>query len=235
MTKSDLSRLARRWLPHLAAAVALGVLLAWDHEAFAAISGFRSAFLDWLTGRISQLRGATFPAIIAVLMIVAGFIGRKRTILRAGAAVLLTVLLAGVIACVMKELIARPGPTTDVAQAGASWLDGRYGRFPSSHSAITFGAASTLTAFVPSLAVPSFVFAVLASYERIYRGTHFPSDVFAGIWIGLITARFVRGRLARKGWIDERMLARPAKPLKESAAPEWRNEKRVKGDQEPAS
>jgi membrane-associated phospholipid phosphatase len=49
----------------------------------------------------------------------------------------------------------------------------------------------------------------------LYRGTHYPSDIFAGIWIGLVTARFVLARLARRGWLVELAPARSERPAGE--------------------
>jgi membrane-associated phospholipid phosphatase len=201
----------RRWLPHVAAGIVLGVLLIWDRPVYAAIGGFRSPFLTWLTDRVSQLRGATFPAVVGLLLIAIGLTARKARLRRAGAAMVLTILLAGGITTVMKVLIDRPGPAVEEpARPGESWLDSRFGRFPSTHSAALFGAASTLAAFVPGAGVLGYTVAVLVCHERIYRGTHFPSDIFAGIWIGLVVARFVVAQLARRGWMDDLVPARPA-------------------------
>jgi undecaprenyl-diphosphatase len=120
----------------------------------------------------------------------------------------------------------------DVVRPGESWLDARFGRFPSSHSAIMFGSASVLAAFVPAAAVPGYTFAVLVCHERIYRGTHFPSDIFAGIWIGLMIARFMIARLTRRGWMDDLVPARPQPRALEVAAYAWAEEKRKAADGE---
>jgi membrane-associated phospholipid phosphatase len=226
MKSSEARRLAGRWLPHIGAAIVLSALLVWDRQLFGAVDGFRSPFLDWLTDRVAQLRGATFPAALSVLMIAIGLVGRWRQIRRAGTAMLLTVLLAGAVTSAMKEIIDRPGPDPDAVVAGESWFDAHYGRFPSSHSAITFGAASALSSFVPGAAMPGFALAVLVSYERVYRGTHFPSDIFAGIWIGLVTARFVVAQLARRGWQDEPVPAPPENPSNDSILYGWVYKKR---------
>jgi undecaprenyl-diphosphatase len=214
----------------------LAVVLGWDRELFAAIEGFRSPFLTWLTDWVSQLRGATFPCALGLLLIAIGLIARRTRLRRAGVAVVLTIVLAGTITSIMKEVIARPGPEVDDAVPGHdTWLDARFGRFPSSHSAITFGAASALTAFAPAAAAPAYVFAVLVCHERLYRGTHFPSDIFAGIWIGLVAARFVIAKLARRGWLDDLAPERPARPTCEASELAWKDEGLVPGDQDPVA
>jgi membrane-associated phospholipid phosphatase len=139
---------------------------------------------------------------------------------------LLTVLLTGAITSVMKEAIARPGPIPDSPLVtGRSLFDERFGRFPSSHSAMTFGAASAVAAFLPAAAVPAFVLAVLVCYERLYRGTHFPSDIFAGIWIGLVSAQFVIAQLARRrAWRADLARERADRRAREAAAGAWPDE-----------
>jgi len=233
MTSAELSGIAKRWLPHIIASIVLGVLLVWDRETYAAIEGFRSPFLTWLTDWVSDLRGAAFPAVVGLVLIGIGLIGRKSRFRRAGAAVTLTVLLSGTITMVMKEIIARPGPEVDDAvKSSVSWLDARFGRFPSGHAAVTFAAASVLAAFVPAAAVPGFTVAVLVCHERIYRGTHFPSDIFAGIWIGVVVARFMIAQLARRGWLDDPVPERPYPRPLEAAAYAWAEDKRKGGDGE---
>jgi membrane-associated phospholipid phosphatase len=233
MTSAERYALARRWLPHLFASIVLAALLVWDKPINAAIEDFRFPFLTWLSYWVSQLRGATFPAAVGLILMAVGWTAKKVRLRRAGAAMILTILLAGVITTVMKEIIARPGPdVTDVVRPGESWLDARFGRFPSSHSAIMFGSVSVLAAFVPAAAVPGYAFAVLVCHERIYRGTHFPSDIFAGIWIGLVIARFMTASLRRRGWMDDAIPARAETREPAVAAYAWAEEKPKLGDGE---
>jgi membrane-associated phospholipid phosphatase len=227
--------LARRWLPHAAAAIVLGCLLAWDQPVFRLINGCRSPFLDSFTARIGQLHGAALPAMVGLLLVAGGFIFKRRRVRRAGTALVLTMLLAGTITSALKVIVARPGPGGDIALEGESWFDARFGRFPSSHSAITFGAASALGAFVPAAAVPGFAFAALVSYERIYRNTHFPSDVFAGIWIGLVAARFVLSQLARRGWAEDFAKTRSRQSTTDTVSNRWTEDRRVEHDREPVA
>jgi undecaprenyl-diphosphatase len=211
MTPEARSRFVRRWGLQLGAAIVLAVLLVWDRQVFAAVQGFRSPFLTWLTDRVSQLHGATFPAAVGLLLIAIGIAAKQVRLRRAGLAMILAVIISGAVTSAMKELIARPGPRADNHIQVRSWLETRYGRFPSSHSAVMFSAASVLSAFVPPAAIPAFTVATLVCYERIYKSTHFPSDIFAGIWIGLIVARLLIARLIRWRWIED-VAPAPAKP-----------------------
>lgn len=235
MSASNRRVTLRKWAPHAAAAIVLGVLLVWDKPLLAAIQAFRSPFLTWLTERVSQLRGATFPCAVALLLIAIGLLRKRPTVWHAGIAMLLTVLLTGALTSVMKEAIARPGPIPDSPLVtGRSLFDERFGRFPSSHSAMTFGAAIAVAAFLPAAAVPAFVLAVLVCYERLYRGTHFPSDIFAGIWIGVVSAQFVIVQLARrKGWTTALAREHTERRTREVTTYAWADEQPDESDREP--
>jgi|CXWL01.1.fsa_nt_gi undecaprenyl-diphosphatase len=58
--------------------------------------------------------------------------------------------------------------------------------FPSGHTSGAFSMAASFTIACPKwyVAVPSFTYAALVGYSRLYLGVHFPTDVFAGAIIG---------------------------------------------------
>lgn len=62
--------------------------------------------------------------------------------------------------------------------------------FPSGHtsSAFTFAMALTLTLKNKWASIGSFVFAFLMGISRIYVGVHYPTDVIAGAFVGILYA-----------------------------------------------
>lgn len=58
--------------------------------------------------------------------------------------------------------------------------------FPSSHSAMSFAAAIFMTHFHPDLWPLFFGLALIMSWSRVYVGVHYPSDVLAGMVVGLV-------------------------------------------------
>ena len=64
--------------------------------------------------------------------------------------------------------------------------------FPSGHSAISFCMLTVILLFSNSkpLKIITSILAVLIAFSRLYLYVHFPSDVFCGIIIGVLTSIF---------------------------------------------
>ena len=128
--------------------------------------------------------GIFWLAVIVILLV------RKKTRF-AGAASFLALCLDVIITNgILKLLIARPRPfltNTDITPlipppAGFS--------FPSGHSVSSFAVAFVLYQLLPKrYGVPAVIIAVLIALSRLYLGVHYPSDVLAGMIIGLVISK----------------------------------------------
>ena len=60
--------------------------------------------------------------------------------------------------------------------------------FPSGHTAVSFAVASAIFSKNKKWGVPALVLAALIGISRMYLFVHFPTDVIAGVFIGIIAA-----------------------------------------------
>ena len=62
-----------------------------------------------------------------------------------------------------------------------------YNSLPSGHATTVFALAAALSLFFPRWRLPLFSFAVVVGLSRIIVGAHYPSDVLAGAYVGVMT------------------------------------------------
>ena len=60
--------------------------------------------------------------------------------------------------------------------------------FPSDHASAAFAISFVLLVFHRRLGVLALLYAALMSYARVYVGEHYPSDVAAGLVVGVVVA-----------------------------------------------
>ena len=145
-------------------------------------TAFRCPLLDAAVPLISSL--AEYGALWIILALVMMAFPRTR---KAGIAVAIALLLE-VILCsgIVKPLVARPRPYTyrpDLELLVPAPWDAS---FPSGHTAASFSAAVALCAVRQRGWPAAMLLAVLISLSRLYLYVHFPTDVLAGILLGIL-------------------------------------------------
>lgn len=165
------------------------------HASEAAAPHSRSApvrLLSWYSeaGDQPQMR------IVGGGLALAGLVRRDGRMARAGLRMLLAHELATAAKNIVKRRVDRLRPRSaedaedEVPKAGRN-TDKEHTSFPSGHSA---GAAAVARAFVreyPALRAPAFAAAGLAAAAQVPRTAHYPTDVAAGIAIGLMAEAVV--------------------------------------------
>jgi len=129
---------------------------------------------------------------------------RARTVRSLSAYFLLTIGTASVLVHGLKFLIGRARPEL-MEEYGAYSLTPFTGErlfesFPSGHSTAAGALFGAFAMLMPQFRPLFFVFATTIGMSRVIVGAHYPSDVAAGLLLGLWTAVMIAFLFARQGW-----------------------------------
>ncbi len=132
--------------------------------------------------------GTHLVAMSLVLLIV-GRIWTRSVFTKAGVETLIAHGLVTVVVIGLKHLIGRPRPKfvhSGVWQIDPTWASG-FDSFPSGHTGATFAVATVLAKRFPALAPLCIGIAVFVTLSRVFRGSHFPTDVLMGAVLGALS------------------------------------------------
>jgi undecaprenyl-diphosphatase len=96
--------------------------------------------------------------------------------------------LNALIYCVCKRRFIRPRPFRTLPDLPILWAPPTDFSFPSGHTQLAFASATLLALHFPFLGPAAFILAFLIALSRIVLAVHYPSDVLAGAWIGVLVA-----------------------------------------------
>lgn len=158
------------------------------------VLSFELTILDWIqTNLRNPIMDLLVPAITTlgnsglIWIILAGILILMPKYRKVGAAVMAGLVLE-VVCCnlVLKPLVARIRPC-DVNTAVQLLIPRPDDfSFPSGHTGASFAAVSVLYTSRNKLWIPSLILAVLIAFSRLYLYVHYPSDILAGVVIGII-------------------------------------------------
>lgn len=167
---------------------AVTYLILSKSDGFILLNPYHSRSLDLVFRFITFLGDGIFIAALALLL----FILRKK---RLAALVISSYALSGIIAQVLKALVASPRPKTYFENSDYVLLVDKstlysIGSFPSGHTASAFALAAVLAFYIKNKKYSwfLFVYACLVGYSRIYLAQHFLLDVICGSLIGVLSA-----------------------------------------------
>lgn len=124
----------------------------------------------------------------------------------------------GLITNLLKRLVGRGRPSEFEAAGAFSFQnfinDWQFQSFPSGHSATAVATAFVVGFMVPPLFPILMVVGLVVAMSRVPVGMHYPTDVFAGIVVGMLGAYLVRNFFAQRNWLftqlaDGRMVLKP--------------------------
>ncbi len=161
-----------------------------------AILGFDFAILDFIRENIAN------PVLDVIMKIIthsgdAGIIWIAATLLclifkktrKAGTCMAIALILVLLICnLTLKPIIARPRPfmlreEIELIISAPSGFS-----FPSGHTASSFAAAVGLFIYHKKLGIAALIWAFLIAFSRLYMYVHYPTDVLAGMVIGILCA-----------------------------------------------
>ena len=159
-----------------------------------AVLSFEFSILDWIQSNLrNPILDQLMPAITAlgnsglIWILLSGILLLMPKYRKAGAAVLAGLVLE-VVCCnlILKPLVARirPCDVNTAVQLLISRPDDF--SFPSGHTGASFAAVSALCCSRSRLWIPSLVLAVLIAFSRLYLYVHYPTDILAGILLGVM-------------------------------------------------
>ncbi|MEP6888967.1 MAG: phosphatase PAP2 family protein, partial [Nitrospirales bacterium] len=157
----------------------------------------RSLHISWLerTGDFGTRLGSG-AALVAVSggLLLGGWLWKQPHVQTAGFKTLLAHGVAAIAVQALKHGIGRPRPRLMHGDNGLPWrpsLETGLDSFPSGHTTASFAVATVLAKSFPKLAWLVYGVAGFVAVSRAVRGSHFPTDVIAGICLGTIVGMSV--------------------------------------------
>jgi membrane-associated phospholipid phosphatase len=111
----------------------------------------------------------------------------------------------GLITNLLKRLVGRGRPGEFEASGAFAFQnifnDWTFQSFPSGHSATSIALAFVIGFLWPRLFPAFLVIGLVVAVSRVPVGAHYPTDVFAGVVVGMLGAYLVRNIFAQRGWL----------------------------------
>lgn len=143
--------------------------------------------LDGFMYKITNLGGLIFTSLLVILTIVLG----KGKVRQMGFEILVTLIISQSIVYSLKMILSRERPYKIIEHLNTFGIEMKNYSFPSGHTSASFSIATIVSLNYSELAVYIFILAAVVSISRIYLGVHYPTDVLAGIILGVLTSYVV--------------------------------------------
>ena len=162
----------------------MNYIVRFDNWVFRGINGrLRCRVLDKLMPGMTFLGGATASVVTCILLMVISYkingLGKSSLYALAG---------SHLVVQIMKRFVTRPRPylALDEVNIWEKFILKDYS-FPSGHTTASFSLATVISVYFPAVAPFVLILALLVGLSRIYLGQHYPSDVFIGSLIGIVS------------------------------------------------
>lgn len=168
--------------------------MSWEFDILYAIQNIHTPILDKIMVALSTLGNAgIFWIVLSVILLI------PKKYRKCGFQMMLSMALCYIVGnLILKNLIARDRPC---------WIDPSVQllvkspwdySFPSGHSMNGFTASVAMLCNDRKIGIPAVILAAFIAFSRLYNFVHFPTDVIAGIVIGIVMALLVNYFMKRK-------------------------------------
>lgn len=158
-----------------------------DSILFFISNNMHSQILDRIMVILTSIGDNGFIWIIIALLLMINKKYRSVGLMVLGALLLGTILGDGV----LKPLFHRLRPSANILPSDLLITKPMSYSFPSGHTTSSFAAAGVLSKYLKKYAFGFFVLAALIAFSRMYLFVHYPTDIIAGIVLGLICSRII--------------------------------------------
>lgn len=141
----------------------------------------KTKHLDIFMYKITDLGGVVFTSLFVLTSLVFG----SSSIRAIGLEVLISLTITQIIVHPLKITLSRERPYKIIEHLNTFGINMKDYSFPSGHTSASFSIATTIALNIPRLSVYIFFMAIIIGISRIYLGVHYPTDVAAGIFLGL--------------------------------------------------
>lgn len=145
------------------------------------------AIMDKIMVVSTYLGNGGFAWIIIIAILIINKKYRKIGFIALGALILSTILGVGI----LKHVIQRIRPSADIPAINLLIEKPLSYSLPSGHATSSFAIAGVLAKYFKHYALEIFSFASLIAFSRVYLYVHYPTDVLAGIVLGLTCSKIV--------------------------------------------
>ncbi len=147
-------------------------------------ANIKSDFLDRFMLRFTNLGGVLSTTVFVLILLFFG--NREGNII--GIQGTITLAISQTITYGLKSLLSRERPYNILKGLNTFDIILKDYSFPSGHTSASFAIATTVALNIPKLSIVVFIIALIIGVSRIYLGVHYPTDVVAGMILGIGSA-----------------------------------------------
>jgi len=154
----------------------------YDVEIKSAIMSVKTLALDAIMTVVTNI--ATLYIGVPLILFLA-YRSKKKNLF---ATLFVALLLSIALTLLLKMFIARPRPES-ITEIGF-WASATFSSFPSDHASTAFVMFGILGHYLKRWKLWFYLLAVLIAVSRVYLGVHYPTDVLAGAFLGILVSQF---------------------------------------------